>query len=150
MPKLTRGINRLALLAVVALTISISGCPSSCETKPGEPGIFDCASQAVQDHAISILPNVNDCLTGGSVTMCLISLISPVAGITQDVLSCVVRSAGSRFAMNADDDFERQASSNATAFLCERGAQFKDGDNPDCDGDVPPAVGAGMGGDPPQ
>ena len=143
-------INRLAVLALLALTISISGCPSSCETKPGEPGIFDCASQAVQDHAISILPNVNDCLTGGSVTMCLIGLISPVAGITQDVLACVVRSAGSRFAMNADDDFEREASSNATAFLCEREAQFKDGNNPDCGEGVPPAVGVGMGEPSPQ
>ena len=137
-------------VALILLSVTAVGCPSCPEPKPGEPGIFDCASQAVQDHAISILPKVNDCLTGGSVTMCLISLISPVAGITEDVLSCVVRSAGSRFAMNADDDFERQASSNATAFLCERGAQFKDGDNPDCDGDTPPASGAGSGGDPPQ
>lgn len=148
--KMPHWIHRFAILAFVALTISISGCPSSCKPKPGEPGIFDCASQAVRDHAISILPKVNDCLTGGSVTMCLISLISPVAGITEDVLSCVVRSAGSRFAMNADDDFERQASSNATAFLCEREAQFKDGNNPDCGESTPPASGAGSGGDPPQ
>lgn len=125
--------NRLPLpffLAALSLFLAIPACPQPIP-EPGKPGLIDCATDAVKSHAISMIPKVNECLSrvlSGDVAGCLISLISPVAGIGQDTIACLVRSQGSSFAASAsanpNDQVSTRAAENARVFIRDRGYVF--------------------------
>ncbi len=124
---------RLALLAVwMAIP---AGCPQPLPPPgtPGEPpaspGIFTCTVAAVRDHALVLLPAVNDCLTAPAAwEACLLSLIKPAEGITEEVLACAVQGAGRHAAAAADANSKDQLSSieaeRARAFIKSHGYVF--------------------------
>lgn len=124
--------KKLLLVIPFLLATSCPGCP---DPSPTQQKWIDCASDAVKKNGIPLIPKVNDCLTGLSITSCLISLLSPAAGITEDVLACVVQSSAMSFAESADDPLECGAAEAADQFIQEeilkkRGWQFKDGYTP--------------------
>ncbi len=113
-----------ALLAFGALTTS------GCTPKPGRPGVvsgvISCTTDAVRSSWPRALGPVNSCLVApANVTACLLSLIDPVAGITESVIACLVRQQGSEFAASAQanpgDTRSVRAAENARAFIAERG-----------------------------
>lgn len=120
-------------IAVMFLAGALAGCPQPMPG-PGNPGaspLIDCGVASVRDHALVLLPRVNDCLTNrGDWKGCLIGLINPAAGIVEDVLACTTRSSGATFASaanaNARDTVSAESAARAEAFTRERGWQFKD------------------------
>lgn len=107
---------------------------ASCKLPP--PGtvtrkIIDCAVETGKQQAIGLIAPVNTCLTGGSTTECLLGLINPVAGVTEELIACVVRSQGAEFnaaaAINVSDTRSWRAAENARVFISKRGYEFKDG-----------------------
>ena len=118
-------LNALAL--VLVLGIAGSACPS-CPTTPDVMGVINCTGPAVQEYGIPLIPKVNNCLTGTvDWKQCLISLLSPAAGITEEVLACVTRDQGGKFAQTADDPLESQAACRADAFITDKKYEFQDG-----------------------
>jgi hypothetical protein len=117
------------ILAVLLGLSAVAGCPQPMPG-PGHPGIIDCSTQAVRDFGIPLIPKINDCLVGvGGWTGCLIGLINPAVGITEDVIACVVKSSGKQFGEAADankaDTVSSAAASHAKMFLSEKGYTFK-------------------------
>lgn len=120
-----RILNALAL--VLVLGVAGSACPS-CPTTPDVMGVINCTGPAVQEYGIPLIPKVNNCLTGTvDWKQCLISLLSPAAGITEEVLACVTRDQGGKFAQTADDPLESQAACRADAFITDKKYEFHDG-----------------------
>lgn len=96
-------------------------------TSPG--GIIDCTTAAVRGHAIEIIPRVNDCLAApSSWEACLLSLIVPALGITEDVVACTVQARGRSFATAAEantrDSLSAIAAERARQFVKSRGYVF--------------------------
>jgi hypothetical protein len=117
----------VALALVFGLGIAGAACPG-CPTPPTVTGVLNCTGPAVQQYGIPLIPKVNNCLTGTVDWMgCLISLLSPAAGITEEVLACVTRDQGGKFAQTADDPLESQAACRADAFITEKKYEFQDG-----------------------
>jgi len=121
--------RRLGEMAVVIFFWSAvaMGCrPPTPGTPAGD--LIQCGTEAVQRNWPRVLGPANTCLTGGSATACLIGLIDPVAGITEDVIACVVRREGSDFnaaaQANPVDTRSARAASNARKFLGDRGYRF--------------------------
>lgn len=117
---------RLALLA--AFMALPAGCPKPTPG-PGSPGIVVCTTEAVRANGLSLIPKVNDCLVApSSWEACLISLIDPVANITEDVLACVVQSQGRQAAAaaeaNTKDELSAITAERARAFIKSRGYVF--------------------------
>jgi hypothetical protein len=115
-------------LALLAMWMALPGCPKPIG-EPGHPGIVDCTVQAVRDHGLALIPRVNDCLVASaSWEACLISLIAPAAGITEDVLACVVQSSGRSAAAsveaNPKDSLSAIAAERARNFVRTRGYVF--------------------------
>jgi hypothetical protein len=75
------------ILAVLLGLSAVAGCPQPMPG-PGHPGIIDCSAQAVRDYGIPLIPKVSDCLQQPSFSTCLISLINPAVGITEDIVAC--------------------------------------------------------------
>jgi hypothetical protein len=119
-------------IAVMFLAGALAGCPQPMPG-PGSPGpspLIDCSIASVRDHALVLIPRVNDCLTNrGDWKGCLIGLINPGAGIVEDVLACATKSSGTTFASSADanarDTVSAEGAARAEAFMKERGYQFK-------------------------
>lgn len=117
----------VAMTFVVLLGAVGAACPG-CPTPPTTQGVLNCLGPSVQQYGIPLIPKVNNCLTGTVDWMgCLISLLSPAAGITEEVLACVTRDQGGKFAQTADDPLESQAACRADAFITEKKYEFQDG-----------------------
>ncbi len=124
--------KKLARFAVLVasglLLVAVSACP-----RPLPPPLqtaIDCGGQAIKDRGLPLIPKVNTCLLDPSFMSCLISLIQPVAGITEEIVACVVRSSGSSFASNAqanpNDEISKQNAERARMFILEREYKFSD------------------------
>lgn len=122
------------LITVWALTVFalvVAGCPKPTpQTHPG--GILECSSDAVKAHWPDALPAVNRCLAAAADSAwfdCLVGLISPVAGITEEVIGCVVRGTGDRYrqaaSANPRDAVSAVAASRAAEFLNHQGYTFR-------------------------
>ncbi len=121
---------RLALLAVA---MAIPACPTPTPVPDpgpgGSPGIFTCTKDAIRDHGLVLLPAVNDCLAAPSGwEACLLGLIKPLAGITEEVVACAVQGAGRHAAAaaeaNAGDQLSAIEADRARAFIKSRGYVF--------------------------
>lgn len=127
------------IITIIALINLIAGCKHPTGAGPDSggglgPRIVSCASQEVQQSWPKILPSVNGCLVllvAAQVTPCLLGLVKPAIGITEDVIACVVRGSGDRYAdaatANRDDQVSARAAANAFEFIRQRGYQFSDG-----------------------
>lgn len=121
------------MLIVLVMALSGAGCPG-CPPPPDSAlgKVINCAGLNA-NQAIPFIPKVNDCLTGAvDWKGCLISLINPAANITTEVLACVTRDQGMKFAESADDQLEDTAACAADDFirdyiLGEKGMRFEDG-----------------------
>ncbi|MGH8677183.1 MAG: hypothetical protein ACREUQ_02375 [Burkholderiales bacterium] len=119
------------------ILLAIPACPAGCPTppRPGDPdagvhvGIVDCSAQTIRDHALSLIPFVNDCLIKPSYSACLLALIDPAVGITIDVIGCVVNARQNGFsanvAANPNDTVSLTAAKNAGNFIREQGLKFE-------------------------
>jgi len=126
---LLMNLRKLAVSFAFVLGVGVvgSGCPG-CPNPPTVTGVLNCLSPAVKDYGIPLIPKVNNCLTGVvDWKGCLIGLISPAAGITEEVLACVTRDQGGKFASTADDPLENKAACRADAFIMAQKYEFKDG-----------------------
>lgn len=122
------------LLAALAVFLALPAChPQGKDSGLGAPRVIDCASQAIGAHAGEALGPVNGCLAGeGSVDACLLSLLAPAAGITVDLIGCLVKKEGSAASAasqaNPDDSADAQRSARAKEFLSHmqaRGFSFE-------------------------
>jgi hypothetical protein len=112
----------------LVLLVAVAACPKPTPTGGVVGKVVDCSVQGVRDNALQLVPLVNDCLTGGGWTGCLLGLIKPAVGITEDVIACVVQSSESSYARaartNPGDTVSTTAAQNASRFLLERGYKF--------------------------
>ncbi len=120
-----------SLLPLASYLLPLAFCLSLACPRPLPPPVqkvIDCSGPAIRDRGLPLIPKVNACLLDPTFMSCLIALITPVAGITEDIVACVVRSSGSSFAANAQvnpsDAVSKQNAERARAFLVERGYQF--------------------------
>jgi len=120
----------IACLALVGFLAGfLTGCPRPIE--PGKPAsLIDCTAQAVRSRAIPLIPKVNDCLVQPSEWQkCLIGLIDPVAGITEDALACTVQhnhgTAAAASSANPSDSLSRTRAERSQSFIKDRGYTFK-------------------------
>ena len=114
-------------LLVVALVVV--GCRLPPPTTPAGRAIR-CGSDAVAKNWPRVLPAVNTCLAESlAVTGCLLALVDPVLGITEDVIACVTRDRAVAFAdsaaANPDDTRSRAAAAAGKIFLRDRGYVFE-------------------------
>lgn len=126
------GAGGFAFAAIALAALLGTGCPGGCQGEPGAfgPRVADCSRESVRQNWPKLLPAVNDCLVSGSFTACLLGLVNPGIGMTEDLVSCVVRARGSEFAAmaqaNPEDRTSSKAAENARAFIAERGWTFAD------------------------
>ncbi len=118
----------------IACFVAAAVFATSCRLPPpGTTGrkLIDCATDAVKQNGIGLIAPVNTCLTGGDVQSCLLGLINPAAGITYDVLACVVRREGAEFAaaeaINANDTRSRRGATSARQWIAAEQIEFTDG-----------------------
>lgn len=104
------------ILGVLLLLGACRMPPDSTASK-----IIRCGTQAVKDNFFQALPSVNGCLASPGYESCLFGLINPVAGITEDVVACVLRDQGQKFAAaaaaNPTDTHSAQAATRARTFM---------------------------------
>jgi hypothetical protein len=125
---------RLHPLSWIATAVVCAALFLGCQPRPradglGSPGIIDCGSKAVADHAIDALPGVNRCLSGeGDIVACMLGLLQPAAGIVLDTVLCVSRHEGAAArasaASNPFDERDRRRAQRAAEFaekMRERG-----------------------------
>lgn len=114
---------------IILVALLASACPRPIE--PGRPPtLVDCTVDAVRSRAIPLIPKVNDCLVQPSDWKnCLIWLIDPVAGITEDALACTVsnarRKAVAAAQANTSDSISKTSAERAASFISERGYTFE-------------------------
>ena len=116
---------------VLLLALFLTACPKPV---PGEPpGIIACGTDAVQQHWPQVLPSVNACLVDaadGAWVSCLVGLISPVAGITEAVIACLVQDRQASYAdasaRNPGDMRSARGKVRAAQFLRDRHYQFSE------------------------
>lgn len=107
----------------------------SCRVPPRHTtvgAVIRCSADAVQSNWPRILPAVNTCLgdeTVSDVTGCLLALVNPATGITEDVVACLVRERGSdAFAAaqaNPRDARSSRAATRAHGFILAREYRFE-------------------------
>jgi hypothetical protein len=124
-------------VVVLTLLVGSTGCPKPI---PPTSKWIECGGKAIRAHGLPLIPKVNDCLTSGDGwQVCLISLISPAVGITEDVLACVLRQQNNQFAAqaaaNPSDDAAAIAAARAAQFIKDRRYTFG----------PPPTSGVGSG-----
>jgi hypothetical protein len=123
--------GRLALALLLLVTACRCRMPSP-ESPAGR--LIQCSTEAVAQNWHKALPGVNTCLgrddAPPAIDTCLLGLIAPAVGVTEDVLACVLRRQGERFAASAstnpDDQFSARAAGNAQGFMARRGYRFAD------------------------
>jgi hypothetical protein len=120
----------LGALGLAGLVLSGSGCKVPPPNTVGGR-VVSCTTQAVRDNWPAAIGPVNSCLVSASASACLLALIRPLAGITEDVVACLVRDQGSEFAhaaqANPGDTRSATAAANARNYLAEQGYTFADG-----------------------
>lgn len=121
----TRGPSLVAGALLVSL-VACPGCPNPTTT---QQKWIDCSAAAVRTHGIPAIPAVNECLTQSmGWEACLIGLIQPAAGITKDVLACVLLQRAENFgamaAQNPEDEVSRTAAERARAFIEKQDYKF--------------------------
>ncbi len=118
-----------ATLLALAL-ISVPACP---HPMPGEPTtgerFVDCGKDVIRSQGIALIPAVNTCLvTLGNPAACLLAMVDPVAGITFEMIACMVQSRGAQFnaaaQANPGDQLSKRAATNARTFLNDQGVRF--------------------------
>jgi hypothetical protein len=125
----------VSFVAIVALP-SCPGCPppvpggpDASDAAPPPTSWIDCTKEAVRERAISLIAPVNDCLVSMSWEGCLLALINPVIGVTEDVLACVIRARQVGFAesaaANPKDTISVDGAKHATEFIKKRGYSFE-------------------------
>lgn len=122
----------IPVLLLLIFSATQSGCPGCPPPSPDSTlgKIINCENLGVQ--AIPLIPKVNDCLTGSvNWQNCLIGLINPAVNITLDVIACVTRDQGMKFAESADDPLENRGACRADSFITdyvikEQGMNFTD------------------------
>lgn len=133
MPKVSHALAVLAIGIIFMFlpVMLLHGCRDVSKPDTTVGKLVHCGTAAVQENWPRILPSVNSCLTDQterSYEPCLISLINPVAGITEDVLACVLRDQGGKFAASAEtnpgDTRSMRASVRAQAFINRYRYQF--------------------------
>jgi hypothetical protein len=121
----------IAAWALTGFLLAVTGCP---KPTPGttHPGVLECSSEVVRAHWPEALPAVNRCLAAAADSAwfdCLVGLINPIAGLTEDVIGCVVRGTGDRYrqasAANPNDEISSTAASRAAEFLTRQGYKFQ-------------------------
>jgi hypothetical protein len=122
MPKVL-GSPLAKLLALIAVFLVLPGCqPRPKVDGMGSPGVIDCGTKAVTDHAIDALPGVNRCLSAETdVQACLFGLIDPAVGIVLSTVACVTghegNAARSAAASNPFNDRDKRRAQRAAEFL---------------------------------
>jgi hypothetical protein len=111
--------RNLTLLLVAALTLT--ACP---HTGPGPSipsAIIKCAKDEIQNKGVTLIPKVNDALQRDDWSDRLLALIDASAGVTADVLACVVRSVlGDYLAAsqaNPSDAISKRSADRAQTFI---------------------------------
>lgn len=133
MRKFLRGYVPPALFVVLIASmglISSFGCPGGCKV-PTKQQVIACGSTAMQQNWPSVLPQVNGCLTSpGDWEGCLIGLINPAIGVTEDLVACLVKDQGVKFSdsakVNVNDTTSVMAAQRADAFITKRGYKFQE------------------------
>jgi hypothetical protein len=118
------------LIAILLATLA-AAC-FACGTLPPVVGkTVDCSGESVRSRWVSILPAVNQCIgdvTVGDYTSCLLALVNPAAGISLDVVACLVRERGASAVhasqANPDDARSTRAAERAHAFLASQKIAF--------------------------
>lgn len=109
------------LVLAAGLGLLLPACPAGC---PGGPKrLIECSGEAIATNAAKVQSAVVACLSGGGTTACLLGLINPAAGITEDVIACLVRAEASKLAVEPEDVGR---SERARSFLRERGYRFSE------------------------
>lgn len=111
-----------ALVMACSLALGLAACPAGCPNPPPVvQKVAHCSVDAVKDHGFQLLPLVNGCLQGDeNITDCLLSLVKPAVGITEDVIACVVHDQANDYAAAASEN----PSDKISARACDRGQQF--------------------------
>lgn len=111
-------LKSVPMIAIFVMALTGAGCPGCPQPPDGALGqVLDCAGINA-NQAIPLIPKVNDCLTSAvDWKGCLISLINPASNITTEILACVTRDQGSKFAESADDQLEDTAACAADDFI---------------------------------
>jgi hypothetical protein len=92
--------------------------------------VIRCGSEAVKQNWPRVLPAVNTCLAEALAPAgCLLALVDPAIGVTEDVIACLVRDRGEAFraaaTANPADDRSRGAAAAGRLFLADRGYVFE-------------------------
>jgi hypothetical protein len=89
----------------LALLSAFLALPVACRLPPPTSTlgkVIRCSTEAVEKNGPALVAPVNTCLTNdGDATACLLGLVRPAAGITQEVIACVVRHQEKVFAESA-------------------------------------------------
>lgn len=132
---------RLTNIAIFLALLTIPACPSCPGPVTNPKAWTDCSAKTVKEHTLSLVAPVNDCLVQLNYASCLVALINPAIGITEDTLACVVNYRQNAFAANVAanpaDTVSATAAQNAAAFIRDRGYKFS----------PPPDEGSGAGGE---
>ena len=120
---------RLPIVALLVTLLASAGCPGGCQVPTGGQAI-QCGSEAIEKNWHKALPKVNACLTMATGWEgCLIGLIEPAVGITEDVIACLVKDQGAKFAdtasANPSDATSKDGAAHAAEFLQKRGYKFE-------------------------
>lgn len=125
----------MKLFAAFLLTLVLTSA-TGCRVPPPDSTAgkwIRCSGAAIEQNWHQALPAVNGCLTGidDGWRDCLVGLINPAVGITEDVIACVTRDQGTKFAdsalANGQDVRSLRAAERASAWLGERRYVFADG-----------------------
>lgn len=120
----------MALLLVVGLALALPACPAGCPNPPPISKVAHCSSQAVQDHAIDLLPKVNSCLVQRDYASCLDGLAQALGSTGWELVACVVTKQGDEFsyaaAKNPHDSVSAEAATNAHAYVKASGVTIEE------------------------
>lgn len=122
------------LFALVAFTLTVTSCRFF---QPDSTGgrVIQCAGEAIERNWHQALPAVNTCITVDANESgwrdCLIGVINPAVGITEDLVACVLRDQGQKMAAQAErnpNDFRSErGAKRAETWIAERKYTFADG-----------------------
>jgi hypothetical protein len=120
--------SRSHVMKILALALLLTACPHPIAVPKPIQHVVDCGEQAINGRGITIIADVNSCLTRDDSTACLMGLVNLGVGITEDVVLCIVRSRGSEYhaavAGNPSDSLSAKAAKNAAQFIVDRQVTF--------------------------